>query len=253
MNQLAHAAEFRKALATYQPSELTKQVLKSVRLVLLVGPTSSGRNTLVNELVKSGDYYHIVADTTRERRMKDGQYIEEKGREYWFRTEEDVLDGIRKGEYMEAALIHNQQVSGCNVRELEAAHKANKIAIKDIEPSGAMAIHKLKPDAVIIFMVAPSFDIWMERIHERGQMAPDELDRRMESAERELSTALKSDFYRYFVNDTMEGSTAEVNRLVIHNKYDPFRERLARDTIKRLYDEVEVYLGDRARHSMNWH
>ncbi len=252
MNQLAHAAEFRKALADYHPSELTKQVLQSVRLVLLVGPTSSGRNTLVNELVKSGDFYHIVADTTRERRKKDGEYIEEDGREYWFRSEEDILEGVRKGEYMEAALIHSQQVSGCNVRELEAAHKANQIAIKDIEPNGAQFIHKLKHDAIIIFTVAPSFDIWMERMHERGQMAPDELDRRMESAERELSTALKCDFYRYFVNDTLEGATAEVNRLVLHNHYDPFRERLARDTVKRLYDEVEVYLGDRARHSLNW-
>src|SRR5713226_691908 len=120
MNQLVHAAEFRKALVSYQPSELTKQVLKEVRLVLLVGPTSSGRNTLVSELVKSGDYYHIVADTTRERRKKDDEYIEENGREYWFRSEDEVLEGIQKGEYMEAALIHNQQVSGCNVRELEA-------------------------------------------------------------------------------------------------------------------------------------
>ena len=252
MNQLEHAAEFRKLLANYQPSELTIQVLKEVRLVLLVGPTSTGRNTLVNELVKHPDYYHIVSDTSRERRMNDGKYIEENGREYWFRSEAEVLEGVRKGEYMEAAVIHNQQVSGCNVRELEAAHKANKIAIKDIEPSGAQFIHKLKPDATIIFMVAPSFDIWMERIHERGQMAPDELDRRMESAERELSTALKCDYYRFFVNDTLEGTTVKVNDFILHDQYDPFRERLARDTVKRLYDEVEIYLGDRARHTLNW-
>ncbi len=242
MNQLIHFNEFLEVLKGYEPSKLAKQTLADVKLVLLVGPSASGRNTLVNELVKTGKYYHIVSDTTREKRTKDGKSIEIDGREYWFHSEEEVLTGLHRGEYIEAAIIHNQQVSGCNFRELIAAHEADQIAIKDIEPLGAETFHKLKPDALIIFSVVPSFDIWMERLHSRGQMAVDELSRRMQSAEDELETALKSDYYRFIINDTIEGTTAEVHRLATTGYYDPFKERLAREATERLLSEVRKFL-----------
>ncbi|MEO6513082.1 MAG: hypothetical protein ABIR37_00185, partial [Candidatus Saccharimonadales bacterium] len=123
---------------------------------------------------------------------------------------------------------------------------ADQIAIKDIDPVGARTFHDLKPDALIIFSVVPSFDIWMERLHSRGQMAPDELIRRMHSAEEELLTALESDYYRFIINDTVEGTTAEVHRLATTGYYDPFKERLARETTERLLGEVKRYLADRS-------
>jgi guanylate kinase len=136
------------------------------------------------------------------------------------------------------------------VREFEAAHRAKKIAIKHIEPIGAQTIHKLKPDTLTIFTVPPSFDIWMERLHARGQMEPAELDRRLESAKRELLSALESDIYRFVINDTIEGTTAEVDRLVVEDKYDPFKEHLARETAEKLYHEVEQYLNSRAHRTL---
>ncbi len=243
MNQLVHINEFKAILDTYRPSDLAIKTLSEVRLMLLVGPSASGRNTLVNELVKTGRYYHIVSDTTREKRTKDGIPIEVDGREYWFHSEEEVLTGLKRGEYIEAAIIHNQQVSGCNFRELIAANKANQIAVKDIEPLGAETFHSLNPDSLIIFSVVPSFDIWMERLHSRGQMAPDELIRRMESAEGELTAALESDYYRFIINDTVEGTTAEVDRLATTGYYDPFKERLARETTERLREDVIAFLS----------
>lgn len=243
MNHLVHIDAFRELLEDYKPSALAKKTLADVKLVLLVGPSASGRNTLINELVKTGRYYHIVSDTTREKRTKEGKIIEEDGREYWFRSEEDVLMGLQHGDYLEAAIIHNQQVSGCNYRELAAAAEADKIAIKDIEPVGAQTFHHEKPDALIIFSVAPSFDIWMERLHSRGQMEAAELIRRMESAAHELAAALDSDYYRYVINDTVEGTTVEVNRLATTGQYDPFKERLARETTVKLLHDVTKFLA----------
>jgi guanylate kinase len=242
MNQLVHIDEFRALLESYKPSDLAKKTLAEVKLVLLVGPSASGRNTLVNELVKTGKYYHIVSDTTREKRTKDGVPIEIDGREYWFHSEEEFLTGLQRGEYIEAAILHNQQASGINFREFIAASEANQIAIKDIDPVGAETYHKNKPDTLIIFSVVPSFDIWMERLHARGQMASDELIRRMESAETELATALKDDYYRFIINDTIEGTTAEVDRLVTTGEYDLFKEHLARETTEKLLKEVRRFL-----------
>lgn len=249
MNQLIHAAEFRKALASYKLSESTKKLLQDIKLALFVAPSASGRNTIIRELIKSDQYYFIVSDTTRQPRVNNN-IPELNGREYWFRSEEEMLAEIKQKEFLEAAIIHNQQVSGINVRELKKAAQQNRIAITDVEIIGAANIHRLKPDVVVMFMVPPSFDIWLERIHSRGQMPPDELLRRMESAERELATALRGDYYRMLLNDTVEGTAAEVDRFLTTGYYDPFKERLVRDTAEKLYRDVEDYLQDHAHNPL---
>lgn len=243
MNQLKHADEFRKALADYELSSSAIKTLQDVKLVLMVAPSASGRNTIIRELVKTQRYHFIVSDTTRNPRVNNG-VPEENGREYWFRSEDEVLDEIQRGEFLEAAVIHNQQVSGISIRELELARQDGKIAVTDVEIVGAANIHRAKADTVILFMVPPSFDIWLERIHKRGQMPPDELVRRMESAEEELSTALKSDYYRFVLNDTLEGTAAEIDKFATTGYYDPFKERLSREVTQKLLKEVKRYLAD---------
>lgn len=248
MNQLVHAAEFREALDSYRLSASARSVLASVRLLLFVAPTATGRDTIVRELQKTGHYHALITDTTRQPRTNNG-VTEQNGREYWFRSEEEILEDIHKGNLIGAAIIHNQQVSGISIRELEAAEKDGRIATTDIEIVGATDLHRLKPDAMTIFMVPLSFDIWMERLHARGDMSPAELERRMTSAERELSTALRTDYFRFILNDTIEGTTAEIDRLVMTGEYDPFKERMVRDIAKKLYDDVEKFLGSHAHHA----
>src|SRR5690348_10605533 len=107
MNQLQHQAEFRKALADYRISDAGKKLLRDIRLLLFVAPSATGRNTIIQELVKTGNYHFIVSDTTRQPRMNNG-VLEENGREYWFRSEEEMLDEIEHGDFIETAVIHNQ-------------------------------------------------------------------------------------------------------------------------------------------------
>ena len=242
MNQLVYAEEFREALADYHVSDEAKRVLSAVRLLLFVAPTATGRDTIIKSLQRTGNYHPLVTNTTRAPRTNNG-ITEQNGREYWFKSEEEMLDELNRGELVGTAVIHNQQVSGISVKELAAAEKDRKIAVTDIEIVGATSIHKLKSDAMFFFMVPLSFDIWMERLHLRGYMAPDELVRRMTSAERELSTALKADYFRFILNDTLEGTAAEIDRLVTTGQYDPFKERSVREIAQTMYEQVSEYLG----------
>ena len=249
MNQLKHALEFRQILENYQPCEDVLKTLAHLRLLLFVAPTATGRDTIIRELLKTGHYYPLLTNTTRQPRINNG-IPEQNGREYWFRTEEEMLKLLAGGELIGAALIHNQQVSGIGRDQLIAAEVDGKIAMTDIDVVGANLIHKIKPDATTIFMVPLSFDIWMERLHARGDMSLDELQRRMESAERELSTALKSDYFRFFLNDTLEGTIAEIDRMVTTGQYDPFKERSVRKIAQELYEDVERYLGSHAHRTL---
>jgi guanylate kinase len=243
MNELQHLAEFQSVLKDYQLSDAAKQTLAQTKLVVLVGPTSSGRNTIIAELLKTGEYAHIVSDTTRKIREKDGVPIEQNGREYWFRNEDDVLADLKNGEYMEMAVIHNQQASGCSIRELEKAHKANKIAIKDIEPNGAQTVHDLKPDTIVVFVTPPNFDDWMNRLRGRGALPEDEIRRRLESAPKEFAMALSHDYYTFVLNDNLEHAVTDIHAIVTTGYYDPAKKERARQVVERLHQDTQNYLA----------
>lgn len=242
MNQLKHIEEFTKLLSSYSLSPSAVQTLAQTHLVLLVAPTASGRNTIIHELLKTDQYHFVVSDTTRQPRINNGE-LEQNGREYWFRSEDEVLDELRRGEFLEAAVIHNQQVSGISMRELEIARKASKIAIADVEITGAHNIHMAKPDTLIIFMVPPTFEMWLERIHARGELPTDELQRRFQSAVKEFQAALDNGYYRFILNDTIAGTSGEVHRLATTGQYDPLKERFAREVVVKLLEQTRQYLA----------
>lgn len=241
VNELKHLDDFRKVLKDFHLSDSAKQTLDQTKVVLLVAPTAAGRNTIINELLKGDGYHYIVSDTTRHPRVNNG-IPEQDGREYWFRDEESVLQDLRNGEFLEAAVIHNQQVSGISIRELEKAHQAKQIAITDIEIAGAAHIHNHKPDAIVLFIVPPALDTWLARIHGRGDMPAEELKRRLESACKEFATALASDYYTFVLNNDFHEAVTEIHELVVLNRHDPHRDEQARRVAEQLYRDTQVYL-----------
>lgn len=212
MNELARIAEFREALEGYHLSKPALHTLSQTKLVLIVGPTSSGRNTRIKRLLKTGDYHYVVSDTTRQPRINDG-ILEQNGREYWFRTENEILTDLKEGKYLEAAIIHNQQVSGISVRELEKARDEGKIAITDADIAGAASAIQYKPDTIVIFVLPPNFDEWQRRIKHRGEMLPEEFKRRMQSACKEFEVALSNDYYQFVINDSGDDSVMQINQI----------------------------------------
>lgn len=212
-NQLVHLSEFKALLDNYQMSEESRQLLASTKLVLLAATTSSGRNTLIRQLLKTDKYHYIVSDTTRQPRINDGVY-EQNGVEYWFRSEQEILEDLRRGKFLEAAVIHDQQVSGVSIRELEKAIGKGKVPITDIEVVGVESVVRVKPDTIAIFVLPPSFEEWQRRIKERGGMSSAEFCRRLTSAAKEFEMALAEDYYIFAVNDQLENAARDINHIV---------------------------------------
>lgn len=239
---LRHLEEFERLLKNYSPSSRSQEILNSLPLVLLAGPTASGRNTLINLLVQTGRYHYIVSDTTRPKRSNNG-VMEQDGVEYWFKTEEEFLKGLKQGSYIEAAVIHKQQVSGQNISQLEIANNADKIAITEVQNDGAANIHRFRPDTLIIFLLPPSFDVWMKRIRGRGDSNSAELRRRLESAQDEISDALKKDYYQFVINHEIHEATQAVDELANHRALNPEKQQLGRDHAEQLLIDIQLLLA----------
>jgi guanylate kinase len=234
--------EFKAALKDYQPSKENIGILKANPLVLLVGPTAAGRNTLINILVETGRYHFIVSDTTRRPRENNG-ILEQDGVEYWFKTESEFLVGLDRGLYLEAAIIHKQQVSGISMDELRMAYKQGKIAIDEVERVGAANVYRYKPDTLIIFLLPPTFDVWMERLRGRGHMPEDEVRRRLISAQEEIATALDNNYYQFVINNEVHEAATAVDELANGRKPDAKKQQHGRVHAAQLAQDVQLYLS----------
>jgi guanylate kinase len=92
---------------------------------MLSAPTAAGRNTIIKNLIMTGKYFYVISDTTRIPRINNGT-PERSGNEYWFKTETEFLDNLKNGEYIETAIIHNQQISGISLTEMHRANRSKK-------------------------------------------------------------------------------------------------------------------------------
>lgn len=214
MPELKYIDEFHEALKNYHLSEHALQILSQIKLVVLTAPTASGRNTIINELLRTNEYNFVVSDTTREPRINNG-IIEQNGREYFFRDERDMLDDIKNGDFLEAEVIHEQQVSGISMRELEKASLEHRAAITDMDIGGVSNILDLKPDTIAVLILPPSFDTWHERIFSRGDMGDKEYRRRLQTAARILKSGIhESSELKIIINDDLTDAAEEVHELV---------------------------------------
>ncbi len=243
VNKLERIDEFREVLASYRPSDQSLEILKKTPLVLLVGPTAAGRNTLINLLLQTNRYHFIVSDTTRQPRANNG-VMEQDGVEYWFRTEDDFLRGLREGAYLEAAIIHGQQVSGMSIAELGKAHATGRIAIDEVEVDGAKHVAAYKPDTLFVFLLPPSFEVWMQRLRGRGELPEDEVRRRLESARHEIAAALEEDFYHFVINNEIHEAAQAVDELANGRTPDDEKQRDGRDYAEQLVIDVNLYLRE---------
>lgn len=210
---LHNKAAFRDVLKHYEPAPESVTMLSQVPLVILLGVSGSGRNTVINHLAATGKYQFIVSDTTRPPKVRDGK-LEEHGVNYYFRTEEEVLRDLQAGKFLEAEIIHNQQVSGISLAGLIEASRDGKIPITEVDIAGTDNILKAKPDTQFFFIVPPNYDVWMQRLMGREVMTDQELQNRLETAIKVLEKGLAEDHFTFVINDDSAQSAIRIDKQV---------------------------------------
>lgn len=242
-NELKKLNEFRELEDSYQVGDAAKQILADSKLVLLWSPSSAGRNTIIRELSKTDKYHFIVSDTTRRPRENDG-VMEQDGVEYNFRSEEQVLQDIRGGLFVEWEVIHQQQVSGVSVRELERAAGSGKIPITEVDLLGLETFKSLKDDLIGICILPPSFDQWITRMMSRGELDQEEIRRRLATAEKILERAIELKYLLFVINDKLDVAVEEVRGIVERNDFDDAHrengERVAWEILGKLKHELNT-------------
>ncbi len=205
-------------LKNYRPNDDVIELLKSRKIVIVAGITGAGKNTIMTELLKSGEYYDLVTATTRAPRENNG-VMETDGVEYSFLTKEQAIEKVKAGEYVEVAPVH-ERINGLLVDELKRAREEDKIALIDVDVKGVAVYEELSDKVISVFVLPPSYEEWVRRVRARY---PDEASFneawpvRSRSAIMELEEALAKPYYHFVINDKIEDAVTAVDKIAHHD------------------------------------
>lgn len=179
------------------------------RLVVLAGPSAVGKSTVVSRLRHGVDrLYFSVSMTTRAPRPG-----EKDGVDYFFVTPEEFQRRIDAGEMLEWADIHGGlQRSGTPAAPVKEALEDSRPVLVEVDLEGARNVKKALPEAELVFLAPPSWEVLVDRLTGRGTEPQEVIERRLDTAREEL--ACQSEFDRVIVNDNLDDAVAAITAIL---------------------------------------
>lgn len=180
--------------------------MKEGLLLILSGPSGSGKDTLINHLRENDTYAISISMTTREQR--EGEI---NGVHYIFCNEDEFMKTRDAGGLLEHATFVGNYY-GTPVSYVYGKMAEGKTVVLEIDVVGALQIKERFPEAILIFIIPPCFKELKQRLITRGRENLDEIERRIKKAEEEIAMVEK---YNYLViNDDIHEAVYEVNLIV---------------------------------------
>lgn len=182
-------------------------------LVVVSGFSGVGKGTVVNHMKELHPFTLSVSATTRAPRPG-----EQEGVSYYYTTEEDFLEKTEKGFFLEWA----RYTSGCygtpKQPVLDALERGEDVML-EIEAQGARQVKEQYPNALLIFVLPPTFAELYRRLTGRGTETKEAIEARMRRAMEEFGEIPSYD--AVVVNETVEGCAEEIFRLMDARRQSP--------------------------------
>jgi len=176
-------------------------------LIILSGPAGAGKSTVVSRLLHEDGLplRRSISVTTRDRRPG-----EKDGEDYYFWTREKFEAEKSAGAFIECATVHGQYY-GTPRSEVDPYRARGIGVIMVIDVEGAAQVRLKYPDAITVFLKAPSFEEYRRRMLLRTENEAT-IERRLETARRELERT--HEYEHVLVSDQVEATVAQLHDLI---------------------------------------
>jgi guanylate kinase len=193
---------------------------------IISAPSGSGKSTLVSRLLQRDARLRFsVSYTTRNPRGR-----EEPGESYNYITRADFERRIENAEFLEYAEVFGNYY-GTSRKVLEQAEQEGKDMVLDIDVQGARQLKDTIPNAVSIFILAPSRDVLEQRLQSRSEDSPETIQRRLRDAAEEIRNYKQYDYVlvNYRVDESVDVLAAivkaeRVKRVRMEDQIQPILE-----------------------------
>ncbi|MDP7061709.1 MAG: guanylate kinase [Planctomycetota bacterium] len=180
------------------------------RLIVVSGPTASGKSTLWRRLIKRDGVDFSVSATTRDPRRG-----EVDGQDYHFVSDQKFQEWVKQGAFLEWAEVHGKCYGTLREHVLCSIDSGNDIVL-EIDVQGTRQLVDCDLPLVTLFVTPPSREVLEQRLRDRGTETEEQIQRRLSIVEQEMSFA--SDYQYQVVNDDFDRMEAEVELILGYRK-----------------------------------
>lgn len=177
-------------------------------LLVFTGPSGVGKGTVVKRTREElGDLEFSISATTRT--IRPG---EQEALNYFYKTREEFEELIRTDALLEwAEFVGNYY--GTPRDFVEEQLSQGKDVLLEIEVQGALQIKKKFPEAIMIFLLPPSYKELENRLRNRATEDEETIQGRLQKAKEEMDKT--KEFKYYIVNDTVENATNLLQSIIM--------------------------------------
>ncbi|WP_332813538.1 guanylate kinase [Ramlibacter sp.] len=197
-------------------------------LFVVAAPSGAGKSSLVKALLElDSQVQPSVSHTTRAPR---GQ--EKHGREYFFVSDQEFDAMVLGDGFVEWAFVHGRRY-GTSKKAIEDRISQGADVILEIDYQGALQIKRMFANAVLVFVLPPSWEELRSRLERRGEDSAEVIELRLRNAAEEMAKAPEFDFV--IINELFERALFDLKAIVHAQRLKYSAQRRARaETFKAL-------------------
>ena len=190
-------------------------------LYVVAAPSGAGKSSLVKALMElDHGVQPSISHTTRAPR---GQA--KHGREYYFVSAAEFDAMVASNAFFEWANVHGHRY-GTSRKAIEDRIAQGGDVILEIDWQGALQIKKLFANAVLVFILPPSWEELRSRLERRGEDSPEVIELRLRNAAEEMARAREFDFV--IINEVFERALFDLKAIVHAQRLKYAAQRRAR-------------------------
>lgn len=198
-------------------------------LYVVAAPSGTGKSSLVKALLEVDSHMELsVSHTTRAPR---GQEVH--GREYYFVSNDEFDRMVANDAFVEWAHVHSNRY-GTSRKAIEDKIAAGADIVLEIDYQGAIQIKQTFPNAVLIFILPPSWEELRSRLMRRAEDSEDVIELRLRNAAKEVAHVDRFDFV--IINEMFERALFDLKAIAHAQRLKVVAQRRARaDTFRALH------------------
>ena len=197
------------------------------RLIILSGPSGCGKGTVLAEYEKRhGGFYHSVSVTTRQPRPG-----ERPGVDYDYITVEQFRQMLRDNDLLEYNYYGGENYYGTPAGPVRENLEKGVDVVLEIDINGAQKVKQLFPEAIMIFMMTPSYKTLENQLRGRKTESEDKIEKRLARGREEILSAWK---YEYIlINDKVEETAEKLYCIIEAAQCDKIRSAYTAENLMK--------------------